>query len=289
MKSDYLIKAIDKENNFRIILARSTNLVSEACERHQTASTASAALGRVLTATAILGTELKGDKDTLTIRINGNGIAGTILASADAHGNARAMITNPKADVESLYPGKLNVGAIVGTDGYLKIIKDIGLKHSYEGKVALKSGEIAEDLAQYFLISEQIPSLISLGVLVAPDISIQAAGGLFIQALPGAGDDALAVIEKNALKIGPISDLINNYDKLEDILDLLMDNIDYQVLAEMNIAFNCKCNRERLGKILSSLTEEELMETYEEMGKLEIVCNFCSEVYLYELDELIKK
>lgn len=281
---DYLIKVLDQAKNVRLYLARTTSLVEEAHRRHGTSATASAALGRVMTAAIMMGSDLKGDEDILTLRINGNGSAGTVLATADSKGGVRGLISNPFADLPSRSPGKLAVGELVGTEGYLEVIKDLGMKQPFAGRVPLVSGEIAEDVAQYFLASEQIPSLISLGVLVSPDLSIQAAGGLFVQAMPEAKDETLEIIENNILSMGSISSLLDEYDKLEDILPLIMQGIEYSMVDEQELSFRCNCSRERLLKVLASLTKEELEDNRSE--DIEVVCNFCHERYSFSVQEI---
>jgi molecular chaperone Hsp33 len=284
-KRDYLLKIVDEAKNFRVCLARTTSLVEEAHQRHETSATASAALGRVMTAAIMMASDLKGDDEILTIKVNGSGSAGTVLATADSQGGVRGFISNPWADLPSRSPGKLAVGELVGTDGYLEVIKDMGMKQPFSGRVALISGEIAEDLAQYFLLSEQIPSLVSLGVLVNTDLSIQTAGGLFVQALPGAGDEALQMIENNILGLGPITSVLDSYDKLEDILPLIMQGIEYAVVGEQEINFRCNCNREKLGKILSGLSIDEIES--EKSDDIEVYCNFCQERYSFKIQEIV--
>lgn len=286
MKRDYLLKAIDDSKQVRVFIAHTTAVVEEAHRRHHTSATASAALGRVLTAALMMGSDLKGNNDALTIRINGNGPAGTIIASADAQGNVRGLVSTPEADLPERAPGKLNVGGLVGTEGELEVIKDIGLKQPFTGKVPLVSGEIAEDLASYYLKSEQIPSLVSLGVLVDTDLSIQAAGGLFVQALPGADLDYLAQIEANILEMGPISDLMKDHEKLEDILALVFAGASYSLVGEQSLAFKCTCSRDRLAAIMSNFTMDEIYDIYSSEGKLELTCNFCNEVYCFEPGEI---
>jgi len=282
---DYLINIVDQGKNVRLLLARTTFLVEEAHQRHGTSATASAALGRVLTAAVMMASDLKGNDDILTLRINGNGPAGTVLATADSQGGVRGLISNPYADLPSIIPGKLAVGELVGKDGYLEVIKDLGLKQPFSGRVPLVSGEIAEDVAHYFLASEQIPSLISLGVLVRPDLSIQAAGGLFVQALPEANDDILQLIEENILKLGAISNLLDNYENLEDIVPLIMQGNEYMIIGEQDLAFSCNCSRERLLGVLRGLPDQEQGET-QGSEDIEVVCNFCQERYLYTSEEI---
>jgi molecular chaperone Hsp33 len=283
---DYLIKAIDDSQQIRIMLARTTVLADEARRRHNTSPTASAALGRVLTATVIMGSDMKGPNNIITLRINGDGPCGPIIASADSHGNVRGLISEPSADVEPLYPGKLAVGKLVGTQGFLEVSKDLGLQQPFVGKVPLVSGEIGEDLASYYLNSEQIPSLVALGVLVAPDTSIQAAGGLIIQALPGASDEFLELVEQRVIQMPPISSIINTGKELEQSLAEILHDIPYRVGGKQPLQFKCTCNRDRLKAIMASLSDEELHSIYEQEGKLEVVCNFCREVYTYAPEEI---
>jgi len=283
---DYLLKAVDLNKHVRIIIAHTTNLVEEAHRRHNTSATASAALGRVLTGALIMGSDLKNENDALTLRINGNGIAGSIVATVDSRGNGRAFMSNPKADLPPKFPGKLAVGELVGKEGNLEVIRDTGMKQPFVGRVKLVSGEIAEDLSSYLLISEQIPSLVSLGVLVNTDLSIKAAGGLMVQAMPGADDALLEKLENNILAIGSISNLLAQSNDLESILRDIMGDIKYHIIAELPLAFRCTCGRDKLATILSNLPPEELLETYNQMGQLEVSCNFCGEVYQYSLDEI---
>ncbi|MGR6836247.1 Hsp33 family molecular chaperone HslO [Syntrophomonas erecta] len=286
MNRNYLIKAMDKDSQVRVTIASTTGVVEEAHRRHQTSATASAALGRVLTAAIMMGSDLKGKQDILTLRVDGGGPAGTIIAATDSQGNARGLITNPQADVPSRYPGKLAVGELVGNNGYLEVIKDLGLKQPFVGRVNLISGEIAEDMAVYFQQSEQIPSLVSLGVLVAPDLHIQVAGGLIVQAMPGANDKILQVIEDNVFKMGPISDVMNHSGSLEEVLEQVMKGIEYHQVGKRQLAFRCNCNHDKLGRIMAGLDWEELEDIYNQMGKLEVCCNFCNEVYNYSLSEI---
>ena len=286
---DYLLKAMDKDKQIRVTIAHSTALVEEAHRRHNTSATASAALGRVLTAALIMGSDLKNEKDALTLRVNGDGIAGPIVASVDSVGHGRAFISHPAADLPSLYPGKLAVGELVGRGGYLEVIKDTGLKQPFVGRVNLVSGEIAEDLSSYFLLSEQVPSLVALGVLVDTDLSIKAAGGLIIQAMPGADDMVLEKIENNVLQMESISDVISRSQDLESVLAVIMGDIAYDVIAERPLDFKCTCGRERLAAILANLSREELAETIEQTGKLEVSCNFCGEVYQFSGQEIMEK
>lgn len=286
-EKDYLLKIMDKDKQIRIFLAHTTALVEEAHQRHETSATASAALGRVLTGAVMMGSDLKGEKDIVTIRINGGGPAGTVLATADSQGHVRGLVSNPAADLPSRAPGKLDVGQLVGKDGYLEVIKDMGLKEAFVGKISLVSGEVAEDLTEYFSKSEQIPSLVSLGVLVDTDLTVKAAGGLIIQALPGAEDTILETIENNVFAMGPLTSVLETVEKMQDIVDIVMRGIEYNIVGEEELLFKCKCSRERLATVIAAMPDEELHEAFEEKGHLEVVCNFCNEHYKFSAEEIL--
>jgi len=285
---DRLIRIMDKKKQFRLFIASTTNLVNEGCRRHKCSATAAAALGRVLTATVMMAADLKNADDSLTLKINGGGPAGTILATANNAGEVRGFIAEPQADLPSKYPGKLAVGDLVGTQGYLEVVKDMGMERPFTGRVKLVSGEIAEDLAYYFLQSEQIPALVALGVLVAVDLTIQSAGGIFVQALPGADDQLLAQIENNIKSLGPVSQLMAQKD-LEQIIPELMAGIEYEILETKPLCFRCKCSRQRLINILAGLSREELENMSKEQDQVEVVCNYCQEIYKLDIKEIMQK
>ncbi|MEQ8200794.1 MAG: Hsp33 family molecular chaperone HslO [Syntrophomonadaceae bacterium] len=284
-ESDRQIKIIDRDKNIRVFLARTTHLAEEAHQRHETSATATAALGRVMTAAVMMASDLKGEEDSVTIRVKGDGPAGTIIATADTWGGVRGFIANPTADLPEIAPGKLAVGQLVGKQGFLEVVKDLGLKQPFSGRIELISGEIAEDIAQYFLASEQVPALVALGVLVAPDLSVQAAGGLIIQAMPDASDEVLKIIEANIFGLGTISNLIATYPELEAIAPLIMEGIDYDIVEEDDFKFHCKCSRDKLLGVLQGLSPEERRDIQQDEN-IEVICNFCRQRYLYKPDEL---
>ncbi len=282
-----LIKVIDHTRQIRIYLADSRAVVQEAANRHGCSATAAAALGRTLTAACMMGAELKAADDLVTIRIRGNGPGGEIVVTATAQGTVRGYILNPEADLPSLRPGKLDVGGLVGHEGTLEVIRDMGLEQPFIGRVELVSGEIAEDIAQYFYQSEQVPSLVSLGVLVNPDLSINSAGGLFVQALPDADDALLQQIEEQVQAMGPISSWPRKYGTLEEQLARMMGNIPYDTIGEVPLAFRCNCSRERLGNILAGLDPKEIQALVEEGRDIEVVCHFCGEKYHFSPEEIV--
>lgn len=281
---DHLIRIVDEQNQIRVFLARTTGLVEEARRRHGTSPTASAALGRVLTAALIMASDFKNPDDRLSIRVDGGGPAGPIVAAADSQGQVRGYVTHPEADLPARAPGKLAVGELVGRDGFLEVIKDMGLKEPFSGRVSLVSGEIAEDLASYFYYSEQVPALVSLGVLVDTDISVKAAGGLVVQAMPGASEELLETLEGNILAGENISALIDARDSLEEIAALVMAGVPFSVVEQMDLSYRCNCERERMLGILATLSWEELEGLKDE--KIEIVCHFCNARYGFDYAEI---
>ncbi len=285
MEGDYIIRALSDDKTVRVFLARTTDLVEEARRRHRTTPTATAALGRVLTAAVMMATDLKGD-ETVTIKINGGGPLGTILAVAQAEGTVRGYVSNPEAEVPEKHPGKLDVGRAVGLDGYIEVAKDLGLKAPFSGRVPLVSGEIAEDLAYYFTYSEQIPSLVALGVYIERDYTVKAAGGLIIQALPGATEDILKMIETQVTELGPLTSLLLEEPNLEHLLDRVMRGVPYHIVERRPLAFACKCNSDKVISIISSLSKEDIDAAMRERGFLEIVCNFCNEVYRFSAEQV---
>ncbi|QQY80362.1 molecular chaperone Hsp33 [Keratinibaculum paraultunense] len=285
---DYIIRGISKDKTFRLFVARTTNLVEKARRIHNTSPTATAALGRALTAAVMMGITMKGEKDSLTFKIEGNGPIGSIVTVANSRGEVKGYVDNPYADIPSRPDGKLDVGGLVGKDGQLVVIKDLGLKEPYIGMANLVSGEIAEDLVHYFYISEQQPSAVSLGVLVDKDISVKAAGGYMLQLLPDIADKDLDRIEKILSKAKPVSTLINEGLTPEEIMVELFGEFDMEILDKRFIDFKCNCQREKIENILLSLGKEEIEDMIKKDGKAEIVCNFCNSKYLFSKEDLYK-
>lgn len=279
---DIMLRVMDRERMVRISAARTTALVEEARVRQGTSPTASAALGRALTAAVMMGLDLK-DDESITLRINGGGPLGTVLAVAESDGTVRGYVGNPGVDLPEIYRGKLNVGGAVGTEGFLEVIRDMRLRSPFIGRVPLQSGEIAEDLAYYFTLSEQIPSLVSLGVLIAPGGKVEGAGGLFVQAMPGAGDELLRVLEERVLEAGPISSLVK-WD-LVRLVETIMEDIPFDILDKREVYFRCRCSPDKVSSIVTALSDEDIQVALASQGCLEIYCNFCGEVYTFGEDE----
>ncbi|MBT2735271.1 Hsp33 family molecular chaperone HslO [Bacillus sp. ISL-7] len=282
---DYLVKALAYDGNIRAYAVRTTETVSEAQRRHQTWRTASAALGRTMTAGVMMGAMLKGE-DKLTIKINGGGPIGPIVVDSNAKGEVRGYVTNPEVDFESTENGKLDVRRAVGIEGTLAVVKDVGLRDFFSGQVPLESGELGEDFTYYFATSEQTPSSVGVGVLVNPDDSILAAGGFIFQLMPGTPERIISNLEERLKTIEPISKLIERGLTPEQILEELFGKEHVKVLETMPVGFECNCSKERFANAIVSLGAAEIHAMIEEDGQAEAHCHFCNEKYLFSSDEL---
>ena len=290
--NDRIIKFLAFNGRISITCINSTYLVEQARKIHDLSPTATAALGRVLTISAIMGSELKGVQDKLTVKIKGNGPIGEIIATANYFPKIKAFVSNPHVDVPLKDNGKINVGDAVGKEGFLTVIKDIGLKEPYNGMVPLISGEIAEDFTNYFAISEQKPTVVSLGVLVDKN-GVKASGGYVITPMPDATDEDITKIENAVKNAKPISKMLEEELSLLDIAKIVTDNENIEVIEENIIPiYECDCSRQRFEKGLISLGKEELETIIKEDEKVEIVCQFCNKKYNFlkeELEDLIKE
>lgn len=283
--SDYCIRATGLEGRIRCWSASTTLLCEEARRRHDTYPTASAALGRLLTAGVMMGLNLKGE-DTLTLRLMGDGPLGAVVVVANARGEVRGYVENPHTHLPSKSPGKLDVGGAVGKSGFLYVIKDLGLKEPYTGRVPLVTGEIGEDLTRYFAESEQTPSAVSLGVLVDTDNRVKAAGGYIVQLMPGVTEEEISQLEKNIGEIPPVSQMIAQGLTPEEIGSQVLKGMDMQVLEKHPVVFQCKCSRERLKDVLKGIGKAELESILQEQGDAELNCHFCGEKYRFGEDDL---
>ncbi|MEA1008051.1 Hsp33 family molecular chaperone HslO [Bacillus velezensis] len=281
---DYLIKAIAYDGKVRAYAARTTDMVNEAQRRHDTWPTASAAIGRTMTASLMLGAMLKGE-DKLTVKIEGGGPIGAIVADANAKGEVRAYVSNPHVHFDLNEQGKLNVRRAVGTDGTLSVVKDLGLRDYFTGQVEIVSGELGDDFTYYLVSSEQVPSSVGVGVLVNPDNTILAAGGFIIQLLPGTDEETISTIEKQLSQIEPISKLIQKGLTPEEILEEVLGQKP-DVLETMPVKFHCSCSKDRFETAILGLGKKEIQDMIEEDGKAEAVCHFCNEKYLFTKEEL---
>lgn len=285
--SNNLIKAITTDGSIRAYAVDGTKTVSTAQKLHNMYPTASAALGRTMMAAQMMGAMLK-DNSSISIIINGGGPMGNICAVTDKSGNVKGYVHNPYLDVPIKSNGKLDVSFGVGTDGTITVIKDMGLKEPYVGKTPIITGEIAEDITNYFVQSEQTPTVCALGVLVETDASVRAAGGYIIQLMPNASNDAADKIENNIKILKPVSTLIDEGLSPEDIIRKALDGFDVQILEEREVAFVCDCSRERTKSALLSLGKKELSDMLESPEKTELVCSFCSKKYEFGKEELKK-
>lgn len=284
--ADYIVNAITSNGAIRVVAADTTELCNRAQQIHKMSPTASAALGRTLTAAAIMGSMLKSSEDSLTVQLNGGGPIGKVVAVSDGNANVKGYVGNPLVDLPLNNKGKLDVGGAIGCDGMLSIIRDLGLKEPYIGQVPLVNGEVAEDLTQYYATSEQLPTAVALGVLVDVDYSIKAAGGFILQVLPGAYDEDIDNVEKTVASISSITEMLDNGKKPEDIVEQLLKDYEIEYFENVPAQYRCDCSRERTDRALISIGKEELSKIINEDGKAQITCHFCDDVYEYNKEEL---
>lgn len=288
---DKLVRCISVDGTLVMMAAETTDMVERAQQIHETSAVTSAALGRLLTASSLMGSMLKGDNDSVTLRINGGGPAGTVMAVSDCWGNARGYVTNPVVEIPLNAKGKLDVAGAVGTDGFLTVIKDLNLKEPYVGQTPIMTGEIAEDLTSYYAISEQLPSVCALGVLVNPDLSIKKAGGFIIQLLPTAFDDTIDAVERCISNIPSVTQMLSDGMTPEEICRRVLSEFELDVLDESHPVYKCNCSKERVEGALISTGLETLKELALE-EKTEVNCQFCDKKYTFngsDISELIKK
>ncbi|MGN1319582.1 MAG: Hsp33 family molecular chaperone HslO [Acutalibacteraceae bacterium] len=283
-----LIRCITSDGLVMATALDSTDIVAKAEQLHKTSAVMTAALGRLLTATSMMGNALKGENNTITVKIDGDGPAGALIAVADSKGDVRGYAVNPVVEIPVKENGKLDVCGAVGTQGTLYVIKDLGLKEPYNGFVPLSTGEIAEDIAAYYAISEQIPTVCALGVLVNPDLTVRVAGGYIIQLLPAAHgyDEVITKLENNIKAMKSVTTLLEEGKSIEEIVKIALKGFEVEVLEEEQVAYKCNCSRQRFERALKSISKEELSQMAEEMESAETVCQFCNKVYTFTKDEL---
>ena len=282
-----LVRCISSDGTLTVMAADTTDIVNTAQEIHKTSAVVSAALGRLLTAACLMGSALKGKDDSVTLRINGGGPAGTILAVSDSSGNVRGYAVNPVVEIPLNDNGKLDVAGAVGTDGALTVIKDLGLKDPYVGQIPIASGEIAEDITSYFAVSEQIPTVCALGVLVNPDLTIRRAGGFIIQLLPTADDSVIDLVEKCIEGIEPVTKMLDSKMTPEEICRHVLADFELEVLDEAQPEYRCNCSRDRVSKALISMGREELSDIMKD-EKTEVCCQFCDKKYVFTPSDIAK-
>lgn len=284
---DYIVVATAANHQIRAYAATTKEMVEKARQVHHTSPVASAALGRTLTAGAIMGSMLKGETDIITLQIRGDGPLKGLVVTADSKSNVKGYVYEPEVDLPLNKIGKLDVSKALG-NGILSVIKDIGLKEPYIGQTHLVSGEIAEDLTYYFANSEQVPSSVGLGVLVDVDYSIKQAGGFIIQLLPDAEEEVIQALEKNLGEMKSITTLLEEGKKPEEILKIILKDMNLQVLHRVKPQFYCNCDKERVEKALVSIGKKDLLEMIEEGKPIELNCHFCNEKYEFSVGELEK-
>ncbi|MEW9095061.1 MAG: Hsp33 family molecular chaperone HslO [Clostridiaceae bacterium] len=284
--SDKLVRAIAKDGEIRIVGAITTEMVNKAAKIHNCSATGAAALGRMITAGSLMGAMLKSEKDTLTIQMNGGGEARGIVVTAYPDAHVKGYMGNPQVDLPANEKGKLDVGGAIGKDGTLTIIKDIGLKEPYVGQVPIYSGEIGEDLAYYFSVSEQTPSAVGLGVLVNNDLTIKASGGFIIQMMPGASELTADFVTYRLEEISSITDFISKGMTIEEILEFIFEDMDLKILDDTTPEYRCDCSREKVEKVLLSIGEKDLKELYNDKKTEELKCHFCNTAYKFTHEEL---
>jgi len=284
---DELVRAIAGDGFIKISAVSTRDLTERARNIHKTLPVVTAALGRTLAAASIMGNSLKVEDGSVTVRINGGGPIGSIIVVSDSQGNVRGYPQNPMVDLPLKPNGKLDVGAAVGRDGTLTVIKDLNMKEPYVGSVQLVTGEIAEDFTYYYVESEQIPAACALGVLVDRDQSVKTAGGYVIQLLPGAPDSLLDRLEQNIAKAGAVTGILQNTDA-EGMIKLVLEGFEPKILEHTPISYKCYCSEERVSGAIAGIGKDELDEIIKDGKPIEVACQFCEKVYTFPVDKIIE-
>ncbi len=283
-----LIRCITSEGAVMVSAVDSTDIVAKAEQIHKTSAVATAALGRMLTAASMMGNMLKGEKNTISLKMDGGGPLGALTVAADSTGNVRGYVANPVVEIPLKPNGKLDVSGAVGKDGSLFVVKDLGLKEPYNGFVPIVSGEIAEDITSYYATSEQIPTVCALGVLVNPDLTVKKAGGYILQLLPFTENEIIEKIENNLARVKPVTQLLDEGMDIEDIVRDVLEGFDVEVIYEEQVAYKCKCSREKVKATLESINPKELESMCEDLPQIEVKCHFCNTDYVFSKEEIKK-
>ena len=281
-----IIRCITSDGLVMATAIDSTDIVAEAERIHQTSAVVTAALGRLLTAGSMMGNMLKSKDNTITLRLAGGGPAGNLIVVSDWEGDVRGYVSNPVVEIPLNNKGKLDVAGAVGRSGNLYVTKDLGLKEPYNGCIPLVSGEIAEDITAYYAISEQIPTVCALGVLVNPDLTVKAAGGYIIQLLPAAGEDTIEKVEKGLENIQSVTAMLSSGETPHSILKRALSEFEVEVLYEHDVYYKCNCSKERIENALITLGAEELNKMADELDEVEIKCHFCDKAYKFSPNEV---
>ena len=286
-----IVRAISDMGGVVISVIDSTDIVKRMEEIHQTSAVVSAALGRLLTASQLMAANLKSVDDSITMRIKGDGPIGLLTVGCDGRGNCKGYVENNVVEIPLRSDGKLDVGGAVGKNGYLYVVKDIGLKEPYVGSIPLESGEIAEDIIAYYAYSEQIPTVCALGVLVSPDLTIKRAGGYLLQLLPGATEEEITMLENNIANVKSITSFFENNKTVYDVVDTVLEGFNPNILDESEVYYHCDCNRQRVEKALISIGIKDLEMLRDEEEQIEMGCQYCDAKYYFtkkDLDKMIK-
>lgn len=285
MLGNTITRAMTKCGNARVIIINSKEMVNDAIKYHNLSPTAAAALGRTLSATSMMGVMLKNKTDSITVTFNGDGVCGKVLAVSDYYGNTKGYVQNPQADLPLNSKGKLDVAGAIGA-GTLYIVRDEGTGEPYIGTTPIVSGEVAEDITEYFARSEQIPTVCALGVLIGKDYSCLSAGGYMIQLLPGAEDSFIDKIEQRITEIPPVSTLFSTGKTNAEYLKDILGDIEFDIFDEADVSYHCDCSRKRVEKALVSLGEKELSEMVNDGKSIDVSCQFCDKVYTFTPEDL---
>ena len=283
--NDYIIRATAADDTVRAFAIRSTDLTAEARELHYTFPVVTAALGRLLSAGAMMGSMMKGENDKLTLQMKGDGPIAQMTVTADSHGNVKGFAANPSVDIPLKRAGKLDVGGAVGK-GLLTVIMDLGLKEPYNGQVEIQTGEIGDDLAYYFTVSEQTPSVVGLGVMVDTDSSVKHAGGFILQVMPDAAEETIEALEAKVTGADPVTTMMDNGMSPEDILEYYLGDLGLKINEKEPVRYYCGCSKERVAGALATISTDDLEEIINDGEEIEVKCYFCNSAYKFSIDEL---
>ena len=283
--SDYIVRGHAAGGTVRAFAADTTDTVAEAMERHFTYPVVTAALGRLLTAGAMMGSMMKGEDDLITLTVKGDGPIGNITVSADSHGNVKGFAGNPQVEVPDKYAGKLDVGTAVGR-GTLSVVMDLGLSDPYNGTVELQTGEIADDLAYYFTVSEQTPSAVGLGVMIDTDSSVKHSGGFIIQMMPDVSEETISAVESKLSDLKQVTSMMDEGMTPEMILEHILGDLGLEITERSDVRFHCNCSKERVSEALATLKPGDIQEMIDDGETIEVKCFFCNTAYNFTVDEL---
>ena len=283
--SDYIVRATAAEETVRAFAIRSTELTAEAREIHHTFPVVTAALGRLLSAGAMMGSMMKGEKDKLTLQMKGDGPIAQMTVTADSHGNVKGFAANPSVNIPLKRAGKLDVGGAVGK-GFLTVIMDLGLKEPYNGQVEIQTGEIGDDLAYYFTVSEQTPSVVGLGVKVDNDSSVKHAGGFILQVMPDAAEETIEALEAKVAAAEPVTTMMDKGMSPEDILEYYLGDLGLKIMEKQPVRYYCGCSREKVAGALATISTDDLKEMINDGEEIEVKCYFCNSAYKFSTEEL---